>query len=1023
MHTRRFIAGPVLASVVDMLESRVRDGAWDLSRLIVVTPGSRAGRVLVSMLAERAATLRVPLGPPMTITPSELAGSILVMLEGAHGNIGGGWRERPPASTLIRRSMWIRALRSQPLETLRAITALDPAPDDARAWSALARVLERSADDLASAGFRLHDAAARAAELADFNGQQRLTAAAHVQDAYESLLAQHGMSDPAIEAIDAVAAWRARLDRANHADTSSPDVDVLLIGVVELGRITRDACRLPGVDTTAVVAGPEAWRDHFDDLGCLSMPPPDSVEARALSSAELADQARLPWPGADDIWIGDTPRAQALNALAAIALASQDAPLSPHGVLLGVPDASVAFHLEREARRVGARVRAGVLSQVSHTEAFRTCEALLAHARDRTLATLRSLLLRPRVEWWVSARVRTQINGLAPKGVRAAAARGLLSAIDTYAERAVHANLDIGFSAARDDTRWLLDATRDALDTLTGPISDAPTGSSAAMALLRALGAIHRDAALDTSASSGYRREAAAAQAVAQGLREASTELADPFRSGPSSGSTILGAPDAIASLSLALSTIGDAPLAEDSEPDAIEGLGWLEIVLDPAPLVVLTGMNAGIVPSRATPDPLVPEALRRHMAMEHAGTRAARDSALFAAMLACKARVVAVLGRHDDEGAAMLPSPVLLPRDTDALATLLERFTRDSSGDTPAQRVRTVRQRPVTGPVTRPTTRPDPATPAPSRGPWVDAPIPTHLSVTSLRDYLRSPYIFYLKHVLRAKDAEALATTLEPSTMGSLLHRTLEVLHHHASDLADPRAIESLLMDELSTQVARAVAISHETRGTARTLLRLQVESVRERLRAAAVIQAQLRQDGWRIVASEVSLPGGLVVPHETDLPPFPRLRGKIDRIDINDAGEICVIDYKTGDTPKSPRASHNRSGAWIDLQLPLYRHMARAAVAGDTSATLRDDTDEAQVQLAYFNLCADATHVGLDPAGWTPDDLVQADDVARSVLRGITLREFDHIGEGINEEGAIGALAARAAAAQTSRDTGGGR
>ena len=40
-----------------------------------------------------------------------------------------------------------------------------------------------------------------------------------------------------------------------------------------------------------------------------------------------------------------------------------------------------------------------------------------------------------------------------------------------------------------------------------------------------------------------------------------------------------------------------------------------------------------------------------------------------------------------------------------------------------------------------------------------------------------------------------------------------------------------------------------------------------------------------------------------------------------------LCVVDYKTADRGDKPQQTHRKGDEWIDLQLPLYRHLVRAA------------------------------------------------------------------------------------------------
>src|SRR5690606_35854101 len=85
----------------------------------------------------------------------------------------------------------------------------------------------------------------------------------------------------------------------------------------------------------------------------------------------------------------------------------------------------------------------------------------------------------------------------------------------------------------------------------------------------------------------------------------------------------------------------------------------------------------------------------------------------------------------------------------------------------------------------------------------------------------------------------------------------------------------------------------------------------------------------GWRIVKVEVEPPEP-GVPFDVDGRPV-LLRGRIDRIDRNErTGEWAVFDYKTSDTGQPPEKTHRRGRGkerrWVDLQLPLYRHLLPA-------------------------------------------------------------------------------------------------
>jgi ATP-dependent helicase/nuclease subunit B len=184
----------------------------------------------------------------------------------------------------------------------------------------------------------------------------------------------------------------------------------------------------------------------------------------------------------------------------------------------------------------------------------------------------------------------------------------------------------------------------------------------------------------------------------------------------------------------------------------------------------------------------------------------------------------------------------------------------------------------------------------------------------------------------MQAVDPEK--TELDALDFGNLCHGALEAMGREPAlrDCTEAKTLREFLLAKLEQSVRTRY-------GTKLGLpLVIQVESARQRLAKAAEVQARERAEGWVIEKAEWRFPespaftlGGLVV------------RGKIDRIDRHErTGAQRVLDYKTSDTPVTPREAHCRRAGrvrtgetipefarcmagggehvWIDLQLPLY-------------------------------------------------------------------------------------------------------
>jgi hypothetical protein len=211
----------------------------------------------------------------------------------------------------------------------------------------------------------------------------------------------------------------------------------------------------------------------------------------------------------------------------------------------------------------------------------------------------------------------------------------------------------------------------------------------------------------------------------------------------------------------------------------------------------------------------------------------------------------------------------------------------------------------------------------------------------------------------------------LGPDTFGTLIH---EVLKEFGSDpihtATDPAKIRRFLHHALHQYVARHYGSEHLP------ALAVQVVQAQARLDAFAAWQATRAAEGWKIKYVETSGGRPSAVLRIDDRATM-TLKGRIDRIDYRD-GQWAILDYKTGDTAKTPQEVHLRSGQWIDLQLPLYVLLAKTL--GITGP----------LQLGYLVLPKDVAKVGVHMAVWSDAELAQAQAVAIDVARRIYRQEF---------------------------------
>ena len=129
---------PILHSAVDNLLKRYAKGSsWDMDRVLVVLPGSMAGRRIQVLMAQRAAQQKLVLRPPRFLTLGKLPEELYQA-------------KLPFASELTQVMAWVQVLRSTPANELQPLLFEVPALDQLGVWMDLAKLLGSLHKELAS---------------------------------------------------------------------------------------------------------------------------------------------------------------------------------------------------------------------------------------------------------------------------------------------------------------------------------------------------------------------------------------------------------------------------------------------------------------------------------------------------------------------------------------------------------------------------------------------------------------------------------------------------------------------------------------------------------------------------------------------------------------------------------------------------------------------------------------------------------------------------------------------------------
>jgi ATP-dependent helicase/nuclease subunit B len=187
--------------------------------------------------------------------------------------------------------------------------------------------------------------------------------------------------------------------------------------------------------------------------------------------------------------------------------------------------------------------------------------------------------------------------------------------------------------------------------------------------------------------------------------------------------------------------------------------------------------------------------------------------------------------------------------------------------------------------------------------------------SASRLEAYAACPYFFFIVNALGLEARVTPELGLNDAQLGSILHKILEKVYVNVGDPTDPQALLAVL-PQIAQQEFEIAPTEQGFRPS--PLYQLNQQQLLQVLENSITNLAEYdRVAGWRPVAYEVKFGLGHNPPlHMQGDRQVIHLHGVVDRVDRDSAGNIRIIDYKTG-------SSHQAKSDLVQgfrLQLPIY-------------------------------------------------------------------------------------------------------
>jgi RecB family exonuclease len=690
--------------------------------------------------------------------------------------------------------------------------------------------------------------------------------------------------------------------------------EIILVGTADINGTLRAMLEAIGSSVTSLVFAPESEAHRFDPLGCL-LP----------GEWEDAPTSILP----DQFLVAENPVDE--SRLLAQKVASFQGDHAANQITIGIPDESMAIPITREFRRYDVPVRSVVDRYVGQTAPFHLLASIGDYLHQRDFSSLARLFRHNEICRWLT------LQGISSS---------FLTQLDDYYQAHLPRDLDHWIGNPAESAKL-----REAVESINGLLSELGDQAENPAHWGEVISSLLQDIFQDQS----YDQDVLEDRRTIEALRAIRSILSSLTRV-PGALASKINAHEAIR---LVLRTADRQVITSPFDADAIELLGWLELPLDTAQAVIVTSFNDGFVPKSVNAGLFLPDRFRRFLNINDNQRRLARDAYALCLLQESGRDITYISRRRNTNGDPLQPSRLALQLEGDDLARRVLAFWKQvpsAPPDSGEENSETAFQ------VPRP----------------ISVPPLKKMAVTAFRDYINCPYGFYLRHVLGLRGSDDTANEMDGAVFGNLLHNVLRDFGENPiSKSTDTAEIRRFLADRLSERAEQMFG----TRPLA--TVQVQLRQAEARLDAFADWQVGWTDSGWQIHSVESPRRGDDGSP-----PPLVEfihngvtlfLSGRIDRIDYHpDQQRWALFDYKTGDTFLNPDQVHLSGGAWADLQLPLYRHVARQMGM------------EGTIDVGYILLPKDTEKTGESFAEWDEQALQEADDLATSIWQAVQEGRF---------------------------------